>query len=456
MRSTKVENINNLKPMASRAQSFILLLFLVGWVSYQFTLFNVGRFSITLLLLVSSLLTIRALFSRCLFSVYSLSLFMSGFIAWAVAFLSYSELEKTCTHLIQYSLALGVMVGAQSLDWKHIFPRFRKYLLWIAAIVLAYGCYQYVARQQGLPFDFLPVTNQQLSLKEVEGGLQRGAKLAMTDRVGLARVSSFFIEPGVMAMFMIWVLAVGYGSRRDRTGSLLMLIGSAGALLSQSMGGLIGLLALPVIMTILRLDLPRRMDLLRVRRGAKLLFLGAVVVVTLFVFFSPVLDILGSRAKLIVTKREQHLQQRQRWASVEDSFRIFLEAPFLGHGMASIEKVVPVGIFMGNAIPAHLIEHGLIGTFLYFMPFFWATAKLAMSRPREDEMSNVALAMLIVVILFFGRNYHLFFAPVYLTLGFALSQIPYKKRMLSKDEQELLKKPANRSSKAVLEESPIR
>ena len=430
MNSAKTEKVDNPKPRARRAQSFILVLFLVGWVTYQFSLFDVGRFSITLLLLVSCLLTARALCSRCLFSACSLSLFMSGFLAWTVAFLSYAELEKTFTHLIQYSLALGVMVGAQSLDWRRLFPRFRKYLLWIAAIVLAYGCYQYVARQQGLPFAFLPVTNQQLSLKEEQGGLQRGAKLAMTDRVERARVSSFFIEPGHMATFMLWVFAVGYGCMKSRTGTLLMLVGSMGALLSQSMFAPIGLLVLPIVMTILRIDF-RRIDL---RRGAKLLFLAAVVVVTLFAFFAPVFDTLGSRARLIVTEREQYLVQRQRWASVEDNFRIFLEAPFLGHGMASIKKVAPENV-MGSAIPAHLIEHGLIGTFLYFAPFFWAVAKLSLSRCRNDEVANVALAMLIVAILSFGRNYHVFFAPVYLSLGFALSQAHKQKHTLARHIQ---------------------
>lgn len=397
------------------AQSFLLTAFLVGWVTYQFTLFDIGRFSFPLLLLTSSVLAVYSLRSKHFLTPASASLMLSTLLAWSVAFISYAEYEKTFTHLIQCLLTIGVMIGAQSLDWKRVFPRFRKHLLWIAAIVLAYGCYQFVARQHSLPLAFLPVTNQQVTVKMVEGEYQqRGTRLAMTERVEEARVSAFFPEPGNLAVFMLWVFAVGYGCTKGRTGLLLIVIGIAGVVLSQSMAGFIGLLLLPIIMSILRLNF---------RRTIQLLLIAAVVLLTVVSFLPPVFDRIATRATRIVTEREDYLLREKRFRDVADNFRIFLEAPFLGHGMASMEKVAPNNV-VGDSFQTHLIERGLLGTFLYYAPFFWAAAKLSLARSRKDEVANVALMTLIVVIYAFARNPHVFFTPVYLTLGFALSQIP--------------------------------
>ncbi len=122
-------------PLAGHGQSLIMAAFMVGWVSYAFTLFNVGRFSITLILLASMGLTLLGLRSKLPFSASCICLLTSGLLAGAVAFFSYHEIEKTLTHLIQCLLAIGVMLGARVIDWRSVLPRFRKCLFWATAIV---------------------------------------------------------------------------------------------------------------------------------------------------------------------------------------------------------------------------------------------------------------------------------------------------------------------------------
>ena len=410
-------------------QSLVAMLFLVGWTTYQFALFNVGHISITLLLVVSGVLAILAARSDHLYGFSTLSLVLSTGLAWSVAYIVHGEQEKTVNHLLQCLLTIGVMVGARSIDWKAILPKLQKGLLWIATIILFYGGYQYVARQHKLPLAFLPVTNQQLTITDEDGGLQRGAQLASTSRVLGSRVSSCFAEPSHMAYFMLWVFAVGYGCTKGTMGSLLMTVGVAGVLLSQSMGGFVGLLFLPLVMTVLKMDL---------QRTAMLAGLGAVVVALLFFGYGAVFDTLGNRASKIVTQRDQYLVKEKRFAFVEENFEIFLEAPYLGHGLASQTKVA-AGNTIANAYQAVLIERGLIGAFLYFAPFFWACTRLVRMQSQRDEAADVALMVLLVVVYAFAWRSQLFFTPLYFTLGFAISQVRECKQKVA---QRVLTQPA--------------
>ncbi len=396
--------------MSSRYQTWSILipLFLLGWVTYAFALYNVAeRYSITLLLVVSLLLTVVGLGSKRLLTVPVACLLSSGLLAWLVAIFSYSYPEKTLTHLVQYLLAVGAMAGAHSIDWEIAFPRFRRAILWIAGITLAYGAYQFVARKHGLPFAFLPMTNLQLGSDE---GLQRGAMNLMRGASYFTRVSSFFPEPSDLGRFMLWVFAVGYASAKGRLRLALICTGLAGVIISQSMGGLVGVPFLVVVATLLKRDF---------RRVLLFFVMGAVIAAAMYKFVPQAFHALGTRAGLIVTEREQYLLQSGRFADVEDNIRVFRDSPFVGYGLASLKHEVPDNV-VASAWELLLIERGLLGTILFMAPFFWAFGRLGLSGGKSNEMRNVALMLLIVEIYMFATFSTVFFPATYVALGFAL------------------------------------
>jgi len=424
--------------MNKQAHPFLLSLFLIGWVTYTFSLFNVGRFSITLMLLFSVVMTIYALIhTRPLISTASACLLLSGMIAFMVAFVSYESVDRTFTHLVQCYLGVGVLMGAEAIDWRPILPRFRKILFWVAIVVLTYGFYQYIARLRGLPFAFLPMTNLQLGVDE---GFQRGITASMRWGGPFLRVSSLFPEPGDFGRFMLWVFAVGYGSMHGRTHWLMICMGLVGILLSQSLGAIVGIIFIVVVITALKRNFGRLF---------LFLFLGTVLVLIMIHFFPQVIREVGIRTVSITDERYSG-----RFSSIADNFNIILEAPFFGHGIASMEKVAPYNV-IGGVLELQLIERGVLGALLFFGPFLLAFIGLASLSSSRDEVSNIALMILIIEIYSFAWKPQIYFPTLYLALGFALSQISGKKRIIAQHAQMRQRRYTDGwGSKSSSEESP--
>lgn len=385
----------------------ILFLFFLGWITYSFSLFDVGPYSFTLLLLASIGLGLFGLRLHRAFLLAMVCLVASGFLAVGVAIADLPT-TKTLTHTLQYLICLGVVQGAASVDWERHFGSLRRGLLILALVVFSFGIYQALARGGGLPFAFLPVTNLQLGSDE---GLQRGYGRSSSGGSFL-RVSSFFAEPSDMGRFMLWILALGYVCRNRSQKLLLMFIAMGGILISQSMGGLVGAVVLVGAAAVLRRDV----------RGLGLgVAAMAIVFPVLLYVFPQVTETVVSRAVTIWCDREAYLLDTGRFVDLSYQIETVLDAPLLGHGMASVEQVASSQIVSVGYILL-LIERGLVGTFLFLAPFVWALCRLALSRTSyEDETKHTAILLLVVELYCLFTFSSQYFSPLYFALGFALA-----------------------------------
>ncbi len=389
----------------------VLAAVFIGWVFYAFSIFDLGRFSITLLLISSATLAVTSgiRLTDALFKTV-ICLTVSTLLCWAIALLKYPDAERTFTHLFQSILSIGILIGAASTDWDDFLPPLRKVLVVLVLVVIGYGFYQLVARRLGLPYAFLPMTNLQLGSDE---GMQRGYSLVI-DGAAFTRISSFFAEPSDLGRFMLWVFALGYACREIKMKLFLMGAGVAGIALSQSMGSIVGLLFFTSVVMILKRDV----------RG---LVLTSIVFIVSFValsYFAPdEIARVKERAIQVLFHTERYITGTGRFYFMKEHWAVFMKAPFFGYGIASINKIVASDSYVVNAILFVMLERGIFGSVLFFGPFLWAFLTLGLSVSKADEVTQTALYILIMEMFCFSTFAMIYFPPVYLALGFAVSQI---------------------------------
>lgn len=406
-------------PQASRRVAYkggtlvtiIIGTFLVGWVTFAFSLFDVGRFSITLLWLASFALALSGFRFPRYALVVGIWLLCGTLLAWLISFAKYPEDERTYTHLLQSLLAIGVMLGASAIDWDRYLSALRKTVATIGIIVFIFGIYQIAAREFSLPLDFLPITNQQLAAEE---GLQRGYTVIFEGGGLFTRVSSFMPEPSDLGRFMLWVFAVGYACRARRQRFVIMGVGAAGILLSQSMGALVGLVFLVSAVLFLKRD----------TRGFAVAVVLVLTGIGVFAYCAPdEARNISERAARIITERQSYLDQTKRFGSHRDNMEVFRESPLLGHGIGTLTKVKRPDAVVSSSFMFNLIERGIIGSFLFYLPFFWVFFRLLRSSSKQDEITQTALFVLIVELYCFWTFATVYFPPLYFALGFAVSRL---------------------------------
>ena len=404
--------------MNTSTQVRLIALFLAGWLTYTFTLFDVGRFSISLSLLASiALAAWGGSFSQSL-TVPVASILTSGLLAWFVATVYDPGNDRAFTHLVQQLIGIGVLIGARSINWQAVYPRVRQILLYLSVVALGYGIYQVPARQLGLPFAFLPITNQQVS---TDDGFQRGAidDTRMAQR--FTRISSFMAEPSDLGRWMLWVVALGYACNVGRLRLYLLGVGVAGVLISQSMGGLVGLVFLTLFVAV---------SGGQVRRLLVFVALSIPLVAALYFFAPSAFDTLATRASLIASERDDYLLTTGRFRDTESNNHIIGEAPLLGHGLASSDKVASDNIVSGT-VQLVLMERGLVGAILFFGPFAWALFRLLLSKNHLSEAGRAGLLILLVELYCFSTFAMMYFPVIYLALGMALAvPLPVRNRLL--------------------------
>ena len=114
----------------------MLLAFFVGWATFAFGLFDLGRFSITLLILASIGLTLLGFRPTPLNLLTGWVLLTSTLLALCVALLVNPGSARTYTHFFQSLLAIGVMLNVASMDWERQLSRMRWTMLTVAASIV--------------------------------------------------------------------------------------------------------------------------------------------------------------------------------------------------------------------------------------------------------------------------------------------------------------------------------
>lgn len=128
----------------------IVIIVLLGWVSYGFSILDVGPYSLTLIhasvLLLVTRLTLR---SSYLWLWPLLSTLMAVIVSWFAA-----PEARTLTNAAQQILALVFAAGIFSIEWRKHLELLTRALVAFAVPIVSYGGYQVIARYAHLPLHF--------------------------------------------------------------------------------------------------------------------------------------------------------------------------------------------------------------------------------------------------------------------------------------------------------------
>jgi len=384
----------------------ILLAFVLGWVTFSFSIFNVGPYSITILLLASLVFLARcdglALSTFIIITLITSSLLL----ATSVSLLSSSNLKTTLTHTIQNVLGIIVLWGSARIDYRTHLAWFRNCFLFFASIVLLFGIYQLLARAYDLPLAFLPVTNLQIGADE---GKQRGYSNPYMGSGPFTRGSSFFPEPSDFGYFMLWAFSLGHALRKGRARNIMVSLGVTGILASQSFGALIGLIFLVLLLPIFGRS-PGFVLKVAVLFGTIWWIVNAVT--------PQVTNTFLTRAENISYGGLGYLEATGRFADFWDNLRVVGERPLLGHGIASYKQVAGMNI-LSSAYMLLLMERGMVGTCLFLAPFLLALFEIGVLRTRRNEIEETALCLLLSSLFGMSVFATVSFPPLYFSLGLA-------------------------------------
>ena len=376
--------------------------FFAGWVTFGFTLVNLGRFSITLQLLSAVGLCVFA--TRVSSWCHPAVLFLvgSGLSAWIGAATSVNYSPRAWSHVVQYGIGIGVLAAALSLPWERSLPRLLRFCFWLVVIVFVYAIYQWAARRFGLPLAYLPITNLQLG---DDLGFQRGYGLSSSS--GSTRVSSFFPEPSGLGRFLLWMYCLGSVARKRSTRTLMLGMTSLGILLSQSLGSIAGLALLVASTAFVTLDL---------KRLGTLATTGALALWGFVHWFPEATEAIGERWEQISTGGMAFLNTTGRFADDAANLDLVRAAPWFGHGLGALKEVAPDNVVASNYILL-LIERGLFGALLFLLPFVWAWTTLVLRGSRRNSLDLLALMLLTLELYQMVTFSALYFPPLYLSLG---------------------------------------
>jgi hypothetical protein len=367
---------------------------MTSWLTIDYTIYDVGTRSITFMMLAGAGFGLLR-FTRT--ATWLIAPLLSTAVALAVA-LTYQSGPRVWTHLLSQLLALVVGAGAAGFDWERHIKVLHRIMLFLAIPVLLYAAYQSVARAVGLPFAYLPVTNQQVGCT-----YQRGYGEAPT-----TRASSFFAEPSDLGYFSLWLLCIGLSSAKGLMQRAALLCALAGLVLSQSLGGIIGAGLLFVVYVVKKR---------RVVHAVQALIAGLIVFSAASLWLSAGLHSVVTR--VTAAARLDLSADSGRVSMIPELAAVAAEAPLLGHGLSSTANL-PHGVGAVGYL-ALGIERGLVGTLLFLLPFVWAFGVLLLSTARaESTAMDTALFLAILNLYSFTTFAVLYFLPFWLALGMTL------------------------------------
>lgn len=327
------------------------VVFFLGWSSYGFELFAIGDFSVTLFLLSPLIL----LFFVSLRRVPKVDILLMASIAFLhLASILYviiygAHVYGVFSKIAQLVLASIVFFYFRGLDRKQMESLEKGY--WVVfLVVFIYAIYQFIARNIGLDFAYLPITNIQINS---DMGYQRGYSLDVYDRV--KRVSSFFPEPSDLGRFALWGVAFAINSydKQSRAGNWLskMTLTVITIFLSQALGALLGLLIIGAIISF---------------RGSikmRMVVIGVIVLGVVLVFGGYEKNAL--RLDAIFRGDVYVVAETGRFRDISYVLNVIEQSPFLGWGAGFGSEMAKQGIIITAWPLVVMLDYGFVGIIVF-------------------------------------------------------------------------------------------
>jgi hypothetical protein len=380
--------------------NFYICIFILGWITQQFALLNVGRYSIILIYLAALPFCARVTQRSLTFLLLPL---ISTFLA---AMIGYFQASGSRTAIVSQGalqmLAIFFAAGVAAIDWRTYFLSFTKAFVVMSVPIVAFGGYQMIARAKHLPYAFLPVTNQQ---EYAEGGLQRG-----WEKDHFTRASATFVEPSEFGYFSLWLLLLGLSASKGRWRLWALGLALCGVLFSQSLSAALGaavLLLAYLVVNPINFNALRQIAIVAVV-AVMAIFSIAPLMPEAFDAFSKRIDeavTLDSRAD---SGRVDHLPA---------NWRSFMEEPVWGHGLGSASSAESSGIDVTTfTYFLLLIERGTVGTILFLAPWIWLAWR-SVKLPATDVMRTPCVLMSALNFYIFASSSMAYTLMYWLALG---------------------------------------
>jgi O-antigen ligase len=383
----------------------VLFLFLLGWATEDFSLFNVGRYSLPLLYFAALPFCLRLSPRRAAFMLLpAISTLFAATVGWAEGVPMSHVFSQTALQVLAILLAAGVC----AIDWRANTEKLARALCALGAPIVLYGGYQMVARTFHLPFAFLPVTNQQ---EYALDGLQRG-----WEKPEFTRASSLFVEPAAFGYFCLWLMIVGFSLEKSRLRTAALALALCGILFSQSLSAVIGV---AILMLVYVCTHP-----INTRLFSQLVTVGVVSAIGFFLVPLLVPDALEMFTERI--QQAASLDERADSGRVDHlpaCWQIYKEAPVWGHGISSLAAAGADGSDVTSVTYALLLmERGAVGTILFLVPWL-LTGFRAWRLPRDHSGRTLALLLSALNLYAFATSSVAYFLPFWFSLGIAASLV---------------------------------
>jgi hypothetical protein len=380
-------------------------LFLVGWITEEFSVVDFGRYSFPLLYFAALPFCLRATSRSILFLMLPV---VSTFFGVLVALLDGFDRAPIISQGGLQVLAILFAAGVASIDWRRYIGTFARALVIAAVPVVAYGGYQMLARATHLPYAFLPVTNQQYY---AEGGLQRG-----WEKAEFTRASSFFVEPSAFGYFCLWLVVLGLSLEKGRLRYAALGLAFSGILFSQSLSAVLGVGVLLLVYFFthpISVSLVRQVVILVLLSGLAILIVPPLIPQA-FTRFSDRIQEALSLDERADSGRVDHLPAC--WA-------IFKDAPVWGHGLSTLASAEVNGNDITTVTYALLLmERGLVGAVLFLVPWVYIGVRSGL-RSSADPCRTLALLLSALNLYNFSISSILYSLPFWFSLGITASLV---------------------------------
>jgi len=393
-------------PVSKGSLTFLIWLFVLGSATMEFSVFDIGKYSVPLIYLVAVPFCLKT----TLRSITFLVLPIVSFLLAAVVGLLQGNINPVsiASQGALQVLAIFFAAGVASIDWRNQMDTLTRAVVGVGVPVVLFGGYQMFARVYRWKYAFLPVTNQQ---QYAMGGLQRG-----WDKELLTRASSFFVEPSEFGYYCLWLMLLGLAYTSGKVRLLALTLAFMGILFSQSLSAVLGagvLLICYVAVNSISLNVVRQIAIV-VLASTMAIFSVQPLIPRAFDKFYKRIDQaihLNSEAD---SGRVDHLPE---------NWETFTSQPVWGAGLASISSADANGVDVTTfAYFLMLIERGIVGTFLFLAPWVWLGWR-AVQMPKTDPFRTVCILLSALNLYTFSYSSMAYTLSFWLALGICASLI---------------------------------